>query len=97
MDIGHVANVFGDYIGILKKYPGRFNVLHLRDTDLSSKHATEFGEGDVRFDEVFALYPTPSSTGLEDYIVEQEEYKYEPIVSCQKCYEFLNKAKFVKW
>ncbi|GHV04549.1 sugar phosphate isomerase [Bacteroidia bacterium] len=96
MDIGHAANLFVDYIGYLKKYPGRFAILHLRDTDLSTKHATEFGEGDVRFKEVFDLYPTPNS-GLEDYIVEQEEYKYEPLISCQKCYEYLNKAKWVKW
>ncbi|MDR1937320.1 MAG: sugar phosphate isomerase/epimerase [Tannerellaceae bacterium] len=96
MDIGHVANAMGDYIGYLLKYPGRFSVLHLRDTDLVTKAATEFGEGDVRMKEIFDLFPTPGS-GLEDYFVEQEEYKYEPIVSVRKCYEYLNKTPFVKW
>jgi sugar phosphate isomerase/epimerase len=97
MDIGHVANIMGDYIGYLLKYPGRFNVLHLRDTDLRTKSATEFGEGDVRMKDIFDLYPTPSPTGLEDYFVEQEEYKYEPLVSVRKCYEYLDQSPFVKW
>jgi sugar phosphate isomerase/epimerase len=96
MDIGHVANAMGDYIGYLLKYPGRFSTLHLRDTNVVTKAATEFGEGDVRLKEVFDLFPTPKS-GLEDYFVEQEEYKYEPLVSVRKCYEYLDKAAFVKW
>lgn len=94
MDIGHVANVMGDYIGFLLKYPGRFGSIHLRDTDVSTKHATEFGNGDVRFKEVFDLF---AHAGVENYYVEQEEYDYEPIVSVRKCYEFLDKASYVKW
>ncbi|MDR1557413.1 MAG: sugar phosphate isomerase/epimerase [Tannerellaceae bacterium] len=96
MDIGHVANAMGDYMGYLLKYPGRFATLHLRDTNVATKAATEFGEGDVRMKEVFDLFPTPQS-GLEDYFVEQEGYKYEPLVSVRKCYEYLNTSTFVKW
>ncbi|MDR1259129.1 MAG: sugar phosphate isomerase/epimerase [Tannerellaceae bacterium] len=96
MDIGHVANVMADYVGYLMEYPGRFGVLHIRDTNLRTRAATEFGEGNVRMKEVFDLFPTPGS-GLEDYFVEQEEYKYEPLVSVGKCYEYLDKAPFVKW
>jgi sugar phosphate isomerase/epimerase len=96
MDIGHVANVMGDYIGYLIKYPGRFRTLHIRDTNLTTKEPTEFGEGEVRMNEVFGLFPTPNS-GLEDYFVEQEGYKYEPRVSVGKCYDYLDNANFVKW
>jgi sugar phosphate isomerase/epimerase len=96
MDIGHVANVMSDYVGYLMKYPDRFACLHIRDTDIVSKAATEFGEGDVRFKEVFDLFPTPQS-GVEDYYVEQEEYKYEPLVSVKKCYDFLTQADYVRW
>jgi len=94
MDIGHVANAMGDYVGYLLKYPGRFGSIHLRDTDVSTKEATEFGNGDVRFKEVFELF---SHAGVEDYYVEQEGYDYEPIVSVRKCYEFLDRASYVKW
>lgn len=94
MDIGHVANAMGDYVGYMMKYPGRFRSIHLRDTDVSSKHATEFGNGDVRFKEVFYLF---AHAGVENYYVEQEEYDYEPIVSVRKCYEFLERADYVKW
>jgi sugar phosphate isomerase/epimerase len=96
MDIGHVANVMGDYVGYLLKYPGRFRTLHIRDTNLTTKAPTEFGEGEVRMKEVFDLFPAPGS-GLEDYYVEQEGYRYEPRVSVAKCYEYLDKADFVKW
>ncbi|MDR1345025.1 MAG: sugar phosphate isomerase/epimerase [Tannerellaceae bacterium] len=96
MDIGHVANVMGDYVGYLLKYPGRFSVLHIRDTNLKTKAATEFGEGDVRMKEVFDLFPTQGD-GLDDYFVEQEEYKSTPLESVRMCYEYLNKAPFVRW
>jgi sugar phosphate isomerase/epimerase len=96
MDIGHVANAMGDYIGYLLKYPGRFSLLHLRDTDLVTKAATEFGEGDVRMKEVFDLFPAPGP-GRDDYFVEQEEYKYAPLVSVRKSYEYLDTAPFVRW
>ncbi len=94
MDTGHVANIMGDYAGYLLKYPGRFGTLHLRDTNVSTKHATEFGLGDVRFPEVFNLF---EHAGVEDYYVEQEEYDYEPLVSVKRCYDFLDKASYVKW
>jgi len=94
MDIGHVANAMGDYVGYLLKYSGRFGSIHLRDTDVSTKAATEFGNGDVRFKEVFDLF---THAGVENYYVEQEGYDYEPIVSVRKCYEFVDRAPYVKW
>jgi sugar phosphate isomerase/epimerase len=96
MDIGHVANAMGDYIGYLLKYPGRFSVLHIRDTDIQTKAATEFGEGDVRMKELFDLFPRQGE-GLEDYFVEQEEYASTPLESVKKCYDYLDKAAFVRW
>ncbi len=94
MDTGHVANVMSDYVGYLLKYPGRFGCLHLRDTNVSTRRATEFGNGDVRFKEVFELF---AHAGVEDYYVEQEGYDYEPLVSVKRCYDFLDKASYVKW
>lgn len=94
MDIGHVANAMGDYEGYLLHYPGRFAALHIRDTDIITKHATEFGKGHVRFKDVFGLFDT---AGVEDYYVEQEEYDFEPLVSVKNCYDFLAAADYVKW
>ncbi|MDL2266037.1 sugar phosphate isomerase/epimerase [Parabacteroides sp. OttesenSCG-928-G21] len=94
MDIGHVANAMCDYVGYLLAYPGRFANLHIRDTDVITKKATEYGKGNVRFKEVFDLF---DHAGVEDYYVEQEGYDFEPIVSVKNCYDYLTAADYVKW
>lgn len=94
MDIGHVANEMADYLTYLIHYPGRFGCLHIRDTNISTKVAIEMGEGDVRLSEVFGLF---AHAGVEDYFVEQEEYNYAPLESLRRCYDYLEKADFVKW
>lgn len=94
MDIGHVANEMADYRAYLQLYPGRFGNLHIRDTNVITKVATEFGNGDVALEEVFNLF---QHAGVEDYYVEQEEYNYTPLESLKMCYDYLAKAAFVKW
>lgn len=93
MDIGHVANEMADYLTYLIKYPKRFGCLHVRDTNISTKVAVEFGDGDVRLKEVFDLC---EHAGVEDIYVEQEEYNHAPLVSLKMCYDYLAKAPFVK-
>ena len=52
------------------------------------------GQGNVDLEGVFKLF---AHAGVEDYYVEQEEYNYTPIESLKMCYDYLAKAKFVKW
>ena len=92
MDVGHVANEMVDYRMFMTLYPGRFGCLHMRDTNVITKVATEMGTGHVALEEVYALFKT---AGVEDYYVEQEEYNYTPIESLRMCYDYLAKAKFV--
>lgn len=94
MDIGHVANEMADYRAYLKLYPGRFKCLHIRDTDVKTKVATEMGTGHVELEDVFNLF---EHAGIEDYYVEQEEYNFTPLESLKMCYDYLAKAPFVKW
>lgn len=94
MDIGHVANAMADYRAYLKLYPGRFGCLHIRDTNVKTKVATEMGRGHVALEDVYNLFAV---AGVEDYYVEQEEYNYTPIESLRMCYDFLAAAPFVKW
>ena len=94
MDIGHAANEMADYLIYLIKYPGRFGLMHICDSNIFTKSSTEVGQGDVRLKEVFDLF---ANAGVEDYYVEQERYNYEPLTSIKMCYDYLNKAKFVKW
>jgi sugar phosphate isomerase/epimerase len=94
MDIGHVANEMADYRMYLKLYPGRFGCIHIRDTDVITKVATEMGRGHVALEDVFNLF---ANAGVEDYYVEQEEYNYTPLESVKMCYDYLAAAKYVAW
>jgi sugar phosphate isomerase/epimerase len=94
MDIGHVANEMADYRMYLKLYPGRFGCIHIRDTNVITKVATEMGHGHVALEDVFNLF---TNAGVEDYYVEQEEYNYTPLESVKMCYDYLAAAKYVAW
>lgn len=80
-----------DYV---KKHPGRFANWHLKDANPDGKGSTEFGEGIVDFEALFAV---ADLAGLEDYYVEQERYNMTPIEALRYDYEFLMKAPYVKW
>ena len=94
MDIGHLANEMADYRAYLTHYPGRYGCIHIRDTNIKTKVATELGRGHVELEEVFNLFRT---AGVEDYYIDQEAYTYEPIESLKICYDYLAAASFVKW
>ncbi|MDR0429745.1 MAG: sugar phosphate isomerase/epimerase [Tannerellaceae bacterium] len=94
MDIGHVANEMADYRMYLALFPGRFGCLHIRDTDVFTKIATEMGYGHVDLKGTFELF---ANAGVEDYYVEQEEYNHTPLESVKMCYDYLAAAEFVTW
>jgi sugar phosphate isomerase/epimerase len=94
MDIGHVANEMADYRMYLKLYSGRFGCIHIRDTNVITKVATEMGQGHVALEDVFNLF---TNAGVEDYYVEQEEYNYTPLESVKMCYDYLAAAQYVAW
>ena len=70
-----------------EKYPGRFELYHVKDEK-------ELGEsGDMDFKPIFEA---AEKAGMKDYIVEVERYNFEPMVSVEKSYEFLNNAEYTK-
>jgi sugar phosphate isomerase/epimerase len=71
----------------IKKYPGRFPLLHIKDEE-------EIGaSGKVNFQSIFdAAY----QEGMKDYFVEVEKYNYEPVESVKRSFEYLNNASYVK-
>jgi sugar phosphate isomerase/epimerase len=76
-----------DPVDYLKKYRGRFPLLHIKDEK-------EIGQsGDMDFKPIFkAAY----AQGMKGYFVEVERYDYEPIVSVEKSFDFLARASYVK-
>lgn len=70
-----------------KKYPGRFKVLHIKDSK-------EIGQsGMVGFD---AIFNNASVAGMKDFVVEVERYSYEDrMQSMQESADYLISAPFV--
>jgi len=74
-------------VDYFNKYPGRFELLHIKDVkDLGAS-----GEMDFK-----PIFENLKKAGAKKIIVENEQYNYPPLESVQKCYDFLNKASYVK-
>ena len=76
-----------DPVKYFEEYPERFTLWHVKDK-------AELGaSGMMDFEKYFQQ---AEQSGMQYQIVEIEEYNYEPIVSVEKCYDFLMNADYVK-
>ena len=74
-------------VDYFKKYPGRFENFHMKDV-------AELGEsGEIDFK---AALGKAKKAGVKYLVVEVERYNFDPLVSVQKSWDYLNEAKFVK-
>lgn len=74
-------------VDYFKKYPGRFKVLHIKDL-------RELGQsGMVGFDAIFA---NTDVAGVENIVVEVEQYSYEVDESVKQSIDYLLTSPFVK-
>ena len=78
LDCGWAAAAGQDPAKLLRKYPGRFAMLHLKDlkpapagTEPSDRISTEIGSGTVNFK---PLFEAAKASGVRHYFVEQEEF-----------------------
>lgn len=70
-----------------KKYPGRFKLLHVKDHK-------ELGEsGMVGFD---AIFRNTDIAGVEQFVVEVEQYDYTPLESVKMSLDYLRRCPLVK-
>jgi len=87
LDLYWIKEGGGDQVEYYNKYPGRFELYHVKD-------ATELGaSGEMDFESAFE---NAEIAGMKYYIVEVEEYNFEPLVSVEKSYEYLVNAQFAK-
>ncbi|MFP4621497.1 MAG: sugar phosphate isomerase/epimerase family protein [Bacteroidales bacterium] len=76
-----------DPVDYFEKYPERFTLWHVKDK-------AELGaSGMMDFEKYFQQ---AEQSGMQYHIVEIEEYNFEPIVSVEKCYDFLIDADYVE-
>lgn len=74
-------------VDIFKKYPKRFDLLHIKDEK-------ELGaSGMVGFD---AIFKNLEIAGTKHIIVEVERYNFDPKTSVKMSFDYLNNADFVK-
>lgn len=84
--------VYGGYqpIDYFNKYPGRFELLHIKDMDNTEKReSTEIGKGIIDFQKIFAAN---KNSGMKYFYLEQESFKmpvFESLaVSCDYLKQF---------
>ncbi len=76
-----------------KKYPGRFELCHVKDLAKTEKRETvEVGDGSINFSEIFKKRQL---AGFKYYIIELEHYKTTPMEGVKKSRDyFVDKLKF---
>jgi len=76
-----------DPLDYLKKYPGRFELWHVKDMkDKESGKSTEIGKGIIDFP---AIFKKRDLAGMKYYFVEQEEFEIDPEESVAISYAYL--------
>lgn len=87
MDVYWVMMGGASPVKYMEQYPDRFPVLHIKDEK-------EIGaSGKMDFESIFK---TAYKNKMKAYFVEVERYDFEPVVSVQKSFDFLNNAAYVK-
>jgi sugar phosphate isomerase/epimerase len=88
LDIGNMYGAGGRALEILKQYPGKFELMHVKDEIKSEKgemggyESTILGNGVVGTKEVVDL--ARKSGGTTHFIIEQESYQGKTPVECAK-------------
>jgi sugar phosphate isomerase/epimerase len=90
MDIGNMYGAGGRAIEILKKHPGRFESMHVKD-EIKSKdkgemndayESTVLGKGVLPVKEIVDLFK--KSGGTTEFIIEQESYQGKTPLDCSR-------------
>lgn len=86
MDLYWVVEGGADPIEYFEKYPGRFLLWHVKD------EAEVGASGKIDFERIFQY---TEESGVEEIIVEVEDYNYTPLQSVEKSLKYLQQADFV--
>ena len=87
LDLGNCVEGGGDPIATLKRFPGRSQTIHLKETGGSAEAVV--GEGDVDWKQVFEI--CEKSGGTKWYIVEHERPAGTPLPNVNRCLQNLEK------
>jgi sugar phosphate isomerase/epimerase len=98
MDCFWVTHAGQDPVALFKKHPGRFPLLHIKDSKAGMAPSLEFdarmglftevGKGTIDWKRIFAAAP---QGGLKHFFVEQDYCEIPPLESIKISYEYLHK------
>lgn len=87
LDLYWIIYAGADPIAYFKRFPGRFELFHVKDMSRSaSKESTEIGGGTIDFKTIFAL---KAQAGMKFYYLEQESFEMDPFASIAISYDYL--------
>ena len=81
--------IYGGYqpLDYFKKYPGRFELFHIKDMDDTPKReSTEIGQGIIDFHEIFEAQKL---SGMKYFFLEQEAFKMDEFKSLAISFDYL--------
>ena len=97
MDCFWVTHAGQDPVALFKKHPGRFPMLHIKDSKAGNPPTTEFdarmglftevGKGTIDWKRIFAAAP---QGGMKHFFVEQDYCEVPPLESIKISYEYLH-------
>ena len=93
LDIYWIEKAGKDTLTYFEKYPGRFELWHVKDMDTTEdKFFAPVGSGSINWEKIFAA---KEKAGMKHWFVEQDRTKGDVWEDITKSYNFLNTAKFV--
>lgn len=89
MDVYWVVNGGGNPVELLQRYPGRFTLLHLKDSMGAPEHKmADVGAGTIDFKTILAR-----AKGVEHYFVERDD-PTDPMASAAASFSYLSHLEF---
>ena len=94
IDVYWVTRGGYDPVDYIKKFPGRFEVYHLKDmAKTEDMFFAPVGSGRIDFESIFAVKKT---AGMKMFFVEQDSFRdLDPFESVEFSYKYLKNASFV--
>ncbi len=87
MDLYWVVRANQDPLTYFNKYPGRFELWHVKDMDKTNReNNADVGTGSMDFP---ALFSSAKKAGMKKFFVEQETYPVNPMLSTENCIKYL--------
>ena len=89
MDVYWVVNGGGNPVELLGKYPGRFTMLHLKDSMGAPDHKmADVGSGTIDFKAILS-----HAKGIENYFVERDD-PTDPMASAAASFNYLSRLEY---